>query len=137
MTTVTNNGKRRLGIAGRPSIILDPGQTSEPLSAERYQSILSNRVNARWIEAGILLVKGADAPAPKASKEEAPKETGKGKKEKLVALPDDFPEDLTGEGVELHHTGGGWYDVYVNTFKVTSDQKVKKARALEIAAEYK
>jgi len=53
------------------------------------------------------------------------------KREELV-----LPDGVTGEGIEVHHKGGGWYEVYVNGFKVT-DTNVRKDEANDVAAEYK
>jgi len=46
-----------------------------------------------------------------------------------------LPEGITGQGTEVHHLGGGWYEVYVNGFKVT-DRNVRKDEAKTIAEEY-
>ena len=47
----------------------------------------------------------------------------------------ELPEGLTGIGTEIHHHGGGWYSVYHEGMPC-SDEKVRKARAEEIAADY-
>lgn len=143
MTTITNSSKRRLGLAGRPSIVLNPGESVE-VSGQQYQTMLENKTLSRWMESGLLSVKGGAGPVKtevpevkkpevKQPEEKAPEKEKKAKKEEKVEL--DLPEGVTGEGVELHHLGGGWYEVYVNGFKVT-DKKIRKAEAEELAEEY-
>lgn len=50
--------------------------------------------------------------------------------------PADLPEGVTGNGVEIHTPGGGWYRVYVDGTEVT-DGNVRKAQAEAIAEEHR
>ena len=139
MKLLKNNGKRRLGIPGRPAIILSPGD-SVPVTEEQIEEMRQNKTVDKWLERGVLsLVKPDDVkPEPTPAKVAIPKRplssrlnSGHSDKREKVVLPD----GVTGEGTETHHKGGGWYEVYVNGFKVT-DSNVRKDVAQEIAAEY-
>jgi hypothetical protein len=140
MKVVKNNGARRLGIPGRPAIILAPGG-SAPVTDDQLEDMGRNRTVSRWIERGVLsLVDSNDKePAPGPLVKSAPprqrvRPSVGGRLDKRVELV--LPEGVTGEGIEVHHKGGGWYEVYVNGFKVT-DTNVRKDEAQEVAAEYK
>jgi hypothetical protein len=135
MKRIRNTARRRLGIAGRPAIILAPNE-SEEITDERLEKIQQNKTVAKWFDAGVLeIIDGEEAPAPKRIKPQKPTviPAVKGRK------PDErkeepLPEGLTGEGVELQRNGG-WFQVYVNGFKVT-DRNVRKDEAERIASEY-
>ncbi len=140
MTKLTNKGARRLGVPGRPAIILDPAQ-SVSITDAQLQDIRKNRTVARWLESGVLVlgdqpvkvevdVKQLKSAAPKKRPVQQPRPISQDKREVV-----DLPDGVTGDGVEKHHAGGGWWDVYVNGFKVT-DRKVRKDEAGSIAAEY-
>jgi hypothetical protein len=135
-----NKGARRLGIPGRPAIILDPGRAVSITEAQ-LEFIRKNRTSGRWLESGVLEVSGNSKPVkvevevtPPIPPKRHPVQQNKPVKadEREVV---ELPEDVTGEGTETHHAGGGWYEVYVNGFKVT-DRKVRKDEAASIAAEY-
>ena len=139
MKLLINNGRRRLGITGRPAIILSPGD-SVPLSPAQIDEIRRNRTVCKWLGSGVLqlidskdVVEKAHSPVvtPSRPRPHMKMRLKRGDvREKLV-----LPKGVTGEGVETHHKGGGWYEVYVNGFKVT-DSNVRKDEATEIAAEY-
>jgi hypothetical protein len=136
MTMLTNKGARRLGVPGRPAIVLDPGQ-GVSITNEQLDEIRQNRTNARWLKSGVLEI--SDEPArveidvkPPASKKH-PQKTKRPRPDKREAV--ELPDGVTGDGVEQYHAGGGWWEVYVNGFKVT-DRKVRKDEAGSIAAEY-
>ena len=140
MKVLKNNGSRRLGIPGRPAIILAPGD-SVPVTAGQLADMERNRTVSRWMERGVLTVRASDAnePAPARIVRSAPPRPrvrprvgGRTDTREELVLPD----GVTGEGVETHHKGGGWYEVYVNGFKVT-DTNVRKGEAEDVAAEYK
>lgn len=123
---LTNNARRRLGIPGRTAIILNPNQTIE-ISKLQYDEMQKNRTTSHWLKAGVLSVDKSSKPVkvevnvqPEAEPEAEP----------------DAPEGVSEEGVRLNHLGGGWYEVYVSGFKVTT-HNVRKKVAEEMAAEYK
>ena len=102
-----------------------------------------NKTVARWLASGVLTTQDSDAktdtaapvkPLPPAEPRQRvrPRVGDRTDKREELVLPD----GVTGEGVEVHHRGGGWYEVYVNGFKVT-DTNVRKDEAQDIAAEYK
>jgi hypothetical protein len=140
MKVLKNNGARRLGIPGRPAIILAPGDTV-PVTDAQLADMDRNRTVSRWLERGVLAVRDSNAnepdPAPPVRSAPPrprvrPRVGGRTDVREELVLPD----GVTGEGIEVHHNGGGWYQVYVNGFKVT-DSNVRKDEAHEIAAEYK
>ena len=143
MKVLCNSGARRLGIPGRPAIVLAPGDTV-PVTDDQLAEMDRNRTVSRWIERGVLTVRDSNAnepskpaipvnsaPAPR-HRARRPSVGGRADKREELVLPD----GVTGEGIEVHHKGGGWYEVYVNGFKVT-DTNVRKDEAQEVAAEYK
>lgn len=124
---LTNNARRRLGIPGRTAIILNPKQTVE-ISEMQYDEMKRNRTVSHWLSAGVLTVGESSKPV-KVAVDKQPED-----KPKTKPKPD-APEGVSQEGVQLNHLGGGWYEVYVNGFKVTT-HNVRKKVAEEIAAEY-
>ena len=142
MKVLVNTGKRRLGIPGRPSaIILRPGE-SVPVDDKQIAELENNRTVSKWLHHGTLSIRDADGEPVAPKREPLP---GSGLKrvapERPVRVKNDvreeqtLPEDVKGEGVEISQRGGGWYDVYVNGFKVT-DKTVRKDEATDIAARY-
>ena len=140
MKVLRNSGSRRLGIPGRPAIILAPGDTT-PVTDEQLADMGRNRTVARWLDRGVLTTRDSNAedpaPAPPVRsapprQRQRPRVGGRTDKREELVLPD----GVTGEGIEVHHKGGGWYEVYVNGFKVT-DSNVRKDEANDVAAEYK
>ena len=137
MKKLTNKGTRRLGIPGRPALILDPNQSAHIHDAQ-LETMQRNKTVSRWLEKGVLVLTdddGKTAEPPKQDRRLIPK-TGirrRGRKDdrKEVALP----KGIEGKGVERHHVGGGWWQVYVNGFQVT-DRNVRKDEAATISAEY-
>jgi len=129
-----NAGRRRLGVPGRPALILDPNQTAE-VSLAQIDDFRRNRTVARWLEAGVLVLSDSDGvvevprPVPK-TKPGVRTRQHHDQREEVV-----LPEGITGQGVERNHLGGGWWEVYVNGFKVT-DRNVRKEEAQSIADEY-
>jgi hypothetical protein len=137
MKVLRNSGTRRLGIPGRPALILSPGE-SVPVTESQLDEMGRNRTITRWIDRGVLTVQADDFPDLAPAKTAPPRQRVRprvgsrtDKREELV-----FPDGVTGEGIEIHHKGGGWYEVYVNGFKVT-DNNVRKDEATDVAAEYK
>jgi hypothetical protein len=137
MKVLRNSGTRRLGIPGRPALILSPGE-SVPVTESQLDEMGRNRTVTRWIDRGVLTVQDSDASDLGPAKTAPPRQRVRprvgsrtDKREELV-----FPDGVTGEGIEIHHKGGGWYEVYVNGFKVT-DNNVRKDEATDVAAEYK
>ena len=139
MKVLRNNGSRRLGIPGRPAIILAPGDT-EPVTDAQLADMDNNKTVSRWLSRGVLTVRDSNAkdpdPAPVVRsapprQRVRPRVGGRTDVREELVLPD----GVTGEGVETHHKGGGWYEVYVNGFKVT-DTNVRKDEAEEITKEY-
>ena len=141
MKVIRNSGSRRLGIPGRPAIILAPGDTV-PVTDAQLADMDRNRTVSRWLERGVLTVRDGNAkeldkpalPVRSAPPRQRvwPSVGGRADKREELVLPD----GVTGEGIEVHHKGGGWYEVYVNGFKVT-DTNVRKDEAQDVAAEYK
>jgi len=139
MKKLTNNGSRRLGVPGRPALILSPSE-SALIDDDQLRIMQQNRTVSRWLESGVLsLTKpGADdkyieQPARKPSRAKRnPVKRHQRKDERKVQ---ELPEGLTGDGIEYNHLGGGWWQVFVNGFKVT-DRNVRKAEAETIATEY-
>ncbi len=134
MKILTNKGSRRLGIPGRPAIILGPGD-SVSVTDKQSEDIHRNRTVARWLRAGRLHLSSDDgkvAPPEPVIPRVPPRSRIKtsDKREESV-----LPGGVTGEGIEVHHRGGGWYEVYVNGFRVT-DSNIRKDAAKELAAEY-
>jgi len=76
----------------------------------------------QWIYQGLLKVE--DGAAVEAKKPQTETRSGP-----------ELPDGLTGEGTEIYHHGGGWYSVY-HAGMACTDEKVRKARAEEIAADY-
>ena len=133
---LTNAGGRRLGVPGRPALILDPNQTVD-VDASQMDEFRRNRTVCRWLESGILVLSdgaGKTAPVPVYVTPKPTRPVGvkpnRDVREEVV-----LPKGITGEGVERNHLGGGWWEVYVNGFKVT-DRNVRKDEAQSIAAEY-
>ena len=140
MKVLKNSGTRRLGIPGRPAIILAPGEVV-PVTDDQLGLMRDNKTVARWLERGVLTTQDSDAektapvkPLPPAEPRQRvrPRVGNRADQREELVLPD----GITGEGIEVHHKGGGWYEVYVNGFKVT-DTNVRKDEAQDIAAEYK
>jgi hypothetical protein len=138
MKKLTNKGSRRLGIPGRPALILDPDQSAD-IGDAQLETMLQNKTVSRWLEKGVLLLGDEDGKVlkpPKTDRRLMPK-TGikrhhrKRDERKEVVLP----KGVKGKGTELHHLGGGWWQVYVNGFPVT-DRNVRKDEAKTIAMEY-
>lgn len=134
MKVLVNNGKRRLGVPGRPAIILDGG-ASVPITDAQVKDLKRNRTVSRWLNRGVLKIREDDGREIKPDSKPAPgphvrRPVDRGKREKQV-----LPEGVTGKGFEIHEKGGGWYDVYVNGFKVT-DRSVRKAEAEGMAKDY-
>jgi len=134
MKLLINKGRRRLGIPGRPAIILDPNQSVE-INEARQDDLTRNRTVARWLETGMLVITD-DGNPQKPTPIVTPRRqavTAREKRDQREEIV--LPEGITGQGTEVHHLGGGWYEVYVNGFKVT-DRNVRKDEAKTIAAEY-
>ena len=134
MKLLINKGRRRLGIPGRPAIILDPNQSVE-INEARQDDLTRNRTVARWLETGTLVITD-DGNPQKPTPIVTPRRqavTAREKRDQREEIV--LPEGITGQGTEVHHLGGGWYEVYVNGFKVT-DRNVRKDEAKTIAAEY-
>lgn len=129
MKKITSNARRRLGLPGRPALVLDPGQTAE-ISDEQIFSLKGNRIASRWLASGILVIEGEEAEAKPAPRVRPPEPA-----KKPEPAQADLPAGVTGDGVETVHIGGGWFRVYVNGFEV-SDGNVRKDKAETIAKEY-
>lgn len=125
MKTVTNNANRRLGLPGRPALLLNPGE-SKTIEDSQVAEIEGNKTAAQWIKRGTVSI----SDAGKAKKKSAQTESKSDSSEKK-----DLPDGLTGEGFEPFHHGGGYYSVYVNGFEVT-DSKIKKAAVEELRKDY-
>ena len=137
MKKLTNKGARRLGIPGRPALILNAGESAS-INDQQLKTIRKNKTVRRWLEAGVLIVEKTDDKKPVdktifVPKEESKRTTGMKRKDerKEVVLPD----GVTGDGIERHHVGGGWWQVFVNGFLVTT-RNVRKDESITIAAEY-
>jgi len=134
MKFITNKGRRRLGVPGRPALILDPNQSAQ-IDESQLDALRRNRTVARWLEAGVLVLSNeagvAEKPAPMPKVRPGARVVAERDKRVEAVLP----EGVTGTGAEIYQAGGGWYEVYVNGFKVT-DKKVRKDEAETIAAEY-
>ena len=129
MKKLINQARRRLGVPGHPAIVLSPGE-SVPVTEKQIAGLQRNKIVSRWLDVGTLALTDHDGNELKLKSESpAPKP------KKAVPIEAVIPDGLTGEGAELHHLGGGWYQVYVNGFKVT-DSNVRKDRGQELAAEY-
>jgi len=137
MKQLINKGRRRLGVPGRPAIILDPNQ-SVVIDDRQADEIQKNRTCARWLQVGVLVLTESDGVV--IQPEKVVRQPIVRKRQRVVAKRDEreevvLPESVTGEGVEIHHLGGGWYEVWVNGFKVT-DKNIRKDTAQAIAGEY-
>ena len=132
MKKLINNGRRRLGVLGSPALVLSPGE-SAPVTDKQIAGFQRNKTVLRWLEVGTLNVIDDDGnvETPKLT----PKTKAALKPNQDIRTEATLPDGLTGEGVERHHLGGGWYQVYVSGFKVT-DSNVRKDEAKSIAAEY-
>lgn len=136
MNVLVNNGRRRLGIPGRPGIVIAPNEIVE-LDAVQERAMLKNRTVQRWLESNILEIRPAskrpekvETIAPKREAKPARKRVDRDQREIEV-----LPEGVSETGTHIHHKGGGWYAVYVNGFKVT-DTNIRKDEAEAIASEY-
>jgi hypothetical protein len=139
MKLLKNKSRRRLGIPGRPAIVLRPDE-SVPISDNQIEEIQRNRTVARWLNSEVLeLIDQSDSekePSRKVVKSTRPeKPRYRRNKSNDVRETLVLPDGVTGEGVEVHHKGGGWYEVYANGFLVT-DKNVRKDEAQNIAKEY-
>ena len=134
MRKLINKGRRRLGIPGRPAIILEPNE-SAVVDEVQVSEMRRNRTVARWLEAGVLVLMNDDGVVeiPKPEQKTRPGLRVKKDRDKRVEVV--LPEGVSGKGVERNHIGGGWWEVYVNGFKVT-DRNIRKDEAKSIAAEY-
>lgn len=134
MKRIVNTGARRLGIPGRPALILGPKESVE-VSYAQLAEFEKNRTTMRWLETGVLKIVETDDDVPvervKKIVTKRPKTTFRQDERENVVLP----EGVAPEGVAIHHIGGGWYQVFVNGFQVT-DRNVRKDEADEIASEY-
>ncbi len=133
MQVLTNKGKRRLGVPGRPAIILDANQ-GVPITESQLELIQKNRTVCRWLESGILVITEDGEVAPVVVKTKSVSK----KRDRISTAPREtlvLPKGVIGEGIELHHVGGGWWEVYVNGFKAT-DKNVRKDEAESMATEY-
>lgn len=133
MKVLVNNCSRRLGIPGRPAIIL-AAKESVSINDNQVEAMKQNRTVSRWLERGVLSIRDHDGKEDEHVKVIPNKRAGvrgrRDDREKLV-----LPEGVTGEGVETHEKGGGWYDLYVNGFKATT-KSVRKDEVNAMAAEY-
>jgi hypothetical protein len=137
MNVLKNNARRRLGIPGRPAIVLAPTE-GRRVTDEQLAEMRKNRTVARWLESGVLTIEADDGTSPQAPDQIAPRRNmaaikriqDRDNREEV-----ELPEGVTGEGVELFSPGGGWFEVWVNGFKAT-DKNVRKSEAEKIAAEY-
>ena len=132
---LTNKSRRRLGISGRPALILEPDRAVE-ITQSKLEEIKKNKTVARWLDSGVLVLDESDE-VHKVEVELVPKvirKTGmkhdRDKREEIA-----LPEGVSHEGIQIHHAGGGWYELYVNGFKVT-DKTVRKDEAESMATEY-
>ena len=134
MRKLINKGRRRLGIPGRPALILEPNE-SAVVEESQIADMRRNRTVARWLEVGVLILIDDDGmiEVPKPQPKARPRARVKADRDQRVEVV--LPEGVTGKGVERKHTGAGWWEVYVNGFKVT-DRKVRKDESLSIAKEY-
>ena len=132
MKKLINNGRRRLGVPGHPAIVLSPGE-SAPVTEKQIAGFQRNKTVSRWMEMGTLALIDDDGTIEEPKRTPKPKTGVRPKRDirKEVVLP----KGLTGEGIETHHKGGGWYRVYVNGFEVT-DRNVRKDEAKSISTEY-
>ena len=138
---IINKAKRRLGIPGRRALLLDPGQ-SELISEKQLEEMKKNRTVARWIQSGVLLISEDGSPAQgkivNAKQQQVKVYPGE---RKVPVHPRDtnpapnLPDGIKGKGAEFNHLGGGWWEVYINGFKVT-DKNVRRQEADSIAADY-
>ena len=134
MKKIINKGRRRLGIPGRPALILNADE-AQPITENQIEEIRKNRTVANWLERGVLLiVNDGEEPEQFEKVDPAPRPKRRNHPKLDIRQPEVLPEGITGEGTEFHHLGGGWYQVYVNGFKVT-DSNVRKADAETIAVE--
>lgn len=142
MKVIINTGRRRLGVPGRPALILEPNNPVA-VTGEQLDVMRKSRTVQRWLEIGLLVLADADnVPAPTFDETPQPKKpTGLVVQERRTKHKADareevkLPDGVSGQGVELNHLGGGWWEVWVNGFKVT-DRNVRKAEAKSIASEY-
>jgi hypothetical protein len=137
MKKLTNKGSRRLGIPGRPALILDPNQSAH-IDAAQLEVIRQNKTVSRWLEKGVLVLtddEGNTVKPPKLDPRLIPKTGIKHHRKRDERKEVVLPKGVEGKGTELHHLGGGWYQIYVNGFQVT-DRNVRKDEAKTIAGEY-
>jgi hypothetical protein len=141
MNVLINKGRRRLGISGRPAIILN-AEESVKIDDDQLAEISKNRTVARWIDTGVLAVLSEDELDDQAkikSKPTPPQKPRPVRRARAIKKDDrkvePLPDGVTGEGFEIHHSGGGWYQVYVNGFRVT-DRAVRKDEAEAMSSDY-
>lgn len=141
MKVITNKGRRRLGIPGSPALVLG-AEESAKVTDKQVAEFEKNRTTKLWLERGVLVLtdEGEDAGPPDMKPKQRHSsgivKPGRGiRPERDKREVEELPDGVEGDGVEMHHSGGGWWSVYVNGFKVT-DRKVRKDEAESIAKEY-
>lgn len=144
---VTNNAGRRIGLPIRQAFTLDPGETREVTDGQ-LSEMESNKTTSRWMDSGVLTVDSEQPRPPKKAKASPgddpppealtkPEKGGKTQTKAEEEPAEELPEGITGEGIEYEQYPGGWYHLWVNGFRVTQDNKVRKAEAEHMAKEYR
>lgn len=121
MKLINTSGRARVIYGPIEMQRLEAGEERDITEAELDE--LKRHPNIRnWMHKGLLTVDmgAAKKPLPTAREERSGPE---------------LPEGVTGEGTETVHHGGGWYSVFHDGMPCT-DEKVRKDRADEIAADY-
>lgn len=127
---LTNKAGRALGLPGAfLSLVVEPGETIE-ITQTQLEEFKGNATVNRWLNSGTLQL--GDVPPAPAHGPVIEDEVEWREPENTADVPDYVPED----GVYVHHLGGGFYEVWVNQFKVTDENVRGKPAAEAIAAEY-
>lgn len=142
MKKILNNSRRSRGIPGSPALILAPGEEKK-VNETFFESMLKNHTVSQWISQGLIVVDGENVEPPAKRELKPRKQSGVGLNRRAARTatqrdipPPELPDGVEEKGVFLHHHGGGYYDVYVNGIKVTTEKVRGKDVANEIAAEY-
>lgn len=119
MKLKNNTGRDRV-LRGPVEMYSLPARGEITVSSIELEEMKRHGNTRNWLHKGYISVEEGEAPVAKL-------------KDERDHPP--LPEGVTGEGLEIHHHGAGWYSVYVDGMPCT-DAKVRKEQADEIAKDY-
>lgn len=127
---LTNKSKRSLGIpCGSVLFVLDSGKHRD-ITEKELQKIASNKMAARWLESGVLVV---EVPTNQDEPHTKPVETIVDDP-KSNTIEENHPNDEPDKAI-FKHVGAGRWNAFVNG-EPLSDKPLDKAEAEELAGEY-